>query len=82
MAVEGYTDSTGSEQLNQKLSEKRAVAARNYLVQEGVGGNNIVARGLGKADPIETNTTAVGRSKNRRVELVVSGTGITDSGAI
>ena len=82
MEVEGYTDSTGSDQLNQALSEKRAVAARDYLVTEGVASSNIVARGLGKAAPIETNTTVAGRSKNRRVELVVSGTGITDSGAL
>jgi outer membrane protein OmpA-like peptidoglycan-associated protein len=79
MEVEGYTDSTGGDSLNQKLSEKRAESARDYLVQSGVGSNNIVSRGLGKADPIESNATAAGRTKNRRVELVVSGAGITDA---
>jgi outer membrane protein OmpA-like peptidoglycan-associated protein len=79
MEVEGYTDSTGSDELNQRLSEKRAANARDYLVQEGVASDAIVARGLGKADPIESNSTASGRQKNRRVELVVSGAGLTDN---
>jgi outer membrane protein OmpA-like peptidoglycan-associated protein len=79
MEVEGYTDSTGGDALNQKLSEKRAEAARDYLVKEGVASDNIVSRGLGKADPIESNATSAGRMKNRRVELVVSGAGITDA---
>lgn len=77
--VEGFTDSTGSDQLNAKLSEKRAEAARDYLVQEGVGKANITAEGRGKAEPIDTNATAIGRRNNRRVELVVSGAGITDA---
>jgi len=81
MEVEGYTDSTGGDQLNRKLSARRAEAARDYLVKEGVGSGDIVARGLGKADPIDSNATAVGRSNNRRVELVVSGAGITESSA-
>ena len=76
--VEGYTDSTGGDALNLRLSEKRADAARDYLVEEGVASSNIVARGLGEADPISSNATAAGRTRNRRVELVVSGTGITD----
>jgi outer membrane protein OmpA-like peptidoglycan-associated protein len=78
MEVEGYTDNTGGDALNQTLSEKRADAARNYLVDEGVKSENITSKGLGKADPIESNATAAGRAKNRRVELVVSGAGITD----
>jgi flagellar motor protein MotB len=52
-------------------------AARDYLVSQGVAINNIVSRGLGKSNPIDTNDTASGRQSNRRVELVVSGTGIT-----
>jgi outer membrane protein OmpA-like peptidoglycan-associated protein len=74
---EGYTDSTGSDALNQKLSEQRAQAARDYLVAQGVSPDAIVSRGLGKASPIASNDTAKGRLDNRRVELVVSGTGIT-----
>jgi outer membrane protein OmpA-like peptidoglycan-associated protein len=81
MEVEGYTDSTGGDALNQKLSEKRADAARDYLVNQGVSSDKIVARGLGKADPIDSNTTVAGRKHNRRVELVVSGAGITDGPA-
>jgi outer membrane protein OmpA-like peptidoglycan-associated protein len=74
---EGYTDSTGSDELNQKLSEQRAQAARDYLVAQGVSPDAIISRGLGKASPIASNDTAKGRLDNRRVELVVSGTGIT-----
>jgi outer membrane protein OmpA-like peptidoglycan-associated protein len=74
---EGYTDSTGSDEINQKLSEQRAQAARDYLVAQGVSPDAIVSRGLGKASPIASNDTAKGRLDNRRVELVVSGTGIT-----
>lgn len=74
---EGYTDSTGSDEINQKLSEQRAQAARDYLVAQGVSPDAIVFRGLGKASPIASNDNAKGRQSNRRVELVVSGTGIT-----
>ncbi len=81
LEVEGYTDSTGSDEFNQKLSEKRAEAARDYLVSQGVGADNIVSRGLGKANPVDSNDTASGRQNNRRVELVVSGHGITDAPA-
>ena len=79
LEVEGYTDSTGSDDFNQKLSEKRAEAARDYLVSQGVRTDNIVSRGLGKANPVDSNDTASGRQNNRRVELVVSGTGITST---
>jgi outer membrane protein OmpA-like peptidoglycan-associated protein len=74
--VEGYTDSTGSDELNQKLSESRAGAVKDFLVGQGVNMNNITAQGFGKADPVADNTTAQGRSQNRRVNLVVSGDAI------
>ena len=74
--VEGYTDSIGSEQYNQKLSEERADSVKNYLVTENVQDNNITAEGFGKSNPIADNSTASGRAKNRRVELVVSGAAI------
>ncbi len=77
LEVEGHTDSVGGDAFNQNLSEKRAQAAREYLVSQGVIGDSIVARGLGKANPIGSNDTAEGRQQNRRVELVVSGEGIT-----
>lgn len=73
LAVEGHTDSTGSDDYNQKLSENRATAVRSYLVEQGVPGDNITATGFGKTRPVATNDTAAGRQKNRRVEIVVSG---------
>jgi outer membrane protein OmpA-like peptidoglycan-associated protein len=73
LQVEGYTDSIGSDQYNQELSEKRAATVRDYLVSSGVSINNVVAEGLGKADPVADNSTAAGRKLNRRVDMVVSG---------
>jgi len=71
--VEGHTDRIGSEEFNQKLSEKRAGSVRDYLVDSGVSINNVVARGLGKTRPVADNTSAQGRKLNRRVEMIVSG---------
>lgn len=71
--VEGHTDSVGSEEFNQKLSEQRASAVRDYLVGSGVSTDNVTARGFGKMQPVASNDTAEGRQRNRRVELVVSG---------
>jgi outer membrane protein OmpA-like peptidoglycan-associated protein len=83
VAVEGYTDSIGSDDFNQKLSEQRAEAVRDYLVEAGVAEAAVTSRGFGKAQPVAPNDTAEGRQKNRRVELVVSGdaigTGTTDN---
>jgi outer membrane protein OmpA-like peptidoglycan-associated protein len=73
LQIEGYTDSIGSDEYNQTLSEKRAESVRDYLVTSGVNMNNVVAMGMGKADPIADNTTAQGRKLNRRVEMIVSG---------
>ncbi len=76
LAVEGYTDSIGSDEYNQLLSERRAQAVRDYMVQQGIGSGSIIARGLGKTAPIASNDTPEGRQKNRRVELVLSGDAI------
>jgi outer membrane protein OmpA-like peptidoglycan-associated protein len=73
LQIEGYTDSIGSEEYNQTLSEKRAEAVRDYLVSSGVSMNNVAAQGMGKADPVADNSTAAGRKLNRRVEMIVSG---------
>jgi len=73
LEVEGHTDSTGSDELNQTLSEQRASAVRAYLVQQGLSADSITAKGFGKTSPVADNSTAAGRQKNRRVELVVSG---------
>jgi outer membrane protein OmpA-like peptidoglycan-associated protein len=71
LTVEGYTDSRGSDELNNELSAKRAEAVRSFLVSKGIPAANIVAEGHGKDQPIADNTTAEGRANNRRVEIVV-----------
>ncbi len=76
LEVEGHTDSVGSDEYNQQLSEKRAGAVRDYLVQQGIQVDSIVARGLGKTQPVASNDTPEGRQQNRRVELVLSGEAI------
>jgi outer membrane protein OmpA-like peptidoglycan-associated protein len=73
LQIEGYTDSIGSDEYNQTLSDKRAEAVRDYLVASAVSLNNVTAHGMGKADPIADNGTAAGRKLNRRVEMIVSG---------
>jgi outer membrane protein OmpA-like peptidoglycan-associated protein len=74
--VEGYTDSVGSDEYNQKLSENRADAVRDFLVTQGVQPDNISATGYGKGKPVADNATSQGRAQNRRVNLVVSGDAI------
>ena len=71
--IEGFTDSIGSDEYNQELSEKRAEGVRGYLVSSGVKPDSVSATGLGKANPVADNTTAEGRKLNRRVEMIVSG---------
>jgi outer membrane protein OmpA-like peptidoglycan-associated protein len=73
LAVEGNTDSVGSEAFNQELSEHRAQGVRSYLTQQGVPEASTSATGFGKTRPIASNDTSEGRQQNRRVELVVSG---------
>ena len=73
LAIEGHTDSTGSETFNQTLSEKRADAVRDYLVTQGLEEGKLTAEGLGMTNPVSDNTTTQGRQKNRRVEIIVSG---------
>jgi outer membrane protein OmpA-like peptidoglycan-associated protein len=73
LAVEGNTDSVGTDAFNQQLSEQRAEGVRDYLTQEGVPAASTTATGFGKSRPIASNDTAEGRQENRRVELVVSG---------
>ncbi|MBE7181477.1 MAG: DUF4398 and OmpA-like domain-containing protein [Terriglobus roseus] len=76
LQIEGYTDSVGSDELNQKLSDDRARATQDFLVQQGVNAANITAQGYGKTNPVADNSTAQGRAQNRRVEMVVSGPSI------
>ena len=70
--VEGYTDSTGTEDYNQALSERRAETVSSYLVKEGaVEPANVTAAGYGETNPIASNKTKEGRAKNRRVEILI-----------
>ncbi|HNG34483.1 MAG TPA: OmpA family protein [Blastocatellia bacterium] len=72
LEIEGHTDSVGSDQLNNKLSQDRAEAVSSYLTQSGVKQEKIKAvQGFGKSKPIATNDTAAGRQQNRRVEVVI-----------
>jgi outer membrane protein OmpA-like peptidoglycan-associated protein len=69
--VEGYTDSTGTAETNAKLSMERATAVMEFLKSQGVEDTRMKAAGLGPEKPVDTNDTAEGRAKNRRVEIVV-----------
>ena len=76
IAVAGYTDNVGSDEMNQTLSENRAGSVRDYLVQQGVLTNSVSARGFGNTLPVASNDNSSGRQQNRRVELLVSGEAI------
>ena len=76
LQIEGHTDSVGSDEFNQQLSERRADTVRDFLAEEGVPVSSITAKGFGKSQPVASNDTAEGRQRNRRVELVVSGDAI------
>jgi outer membrane protein OmpA-like peptidoglycan-associated protein len=76
VAIEGHTDAIGSDEYNQRLSEQRASAVREYFIGQGVAPPSVTSRGLGKMQPIASNDSPEGRQKNRRVELVLSGEAI------
>ncbi len=71
LMVAGHTDSTGTEEYNERLSERRAASAANYLVSRGMVGDRIQTVGLGESEPIATNETEAGQAENRRVEVAV-----------
>jgi outer membrane protein OmpA-like peptidoglycan-associated protein len=71
--VEGHTDNVGGDDYNQRLSEERGSAVRDYLTAEGMQQDSVTTKGFGKTQPIASNETAAGRQQNRRVELVISG---------
>jgi outer membrane protein OmpA-like peptidoglycan-associated protein len=73
IALEGHTDSIGSDQYNQNLSERRAQSVRTYLVGSGINQDMVRAMGFGESQPVVSNDNSAGRQQNRRVELVVSG---------
>ena len=70
--VEGYTDSTGSNSLNQELSDRRANAVRTALINMGISSDRVTTRGYGEAFPVAGNDTAASRQLNRRVEIILS----------
>jgi outer membrane protein OmpA-like peptidoglycan-associated protein len=72
IAIEGFTDSTGSIEGNRMLSERRAAAVKEALVRQGIESMRIDARGYGPAFPVATNTTPTGRQLNRRVEIIIN----------
>jgi len=74
VTIEGHTDSVGSDELNQQLSEARANAVRTALVERGVSDSQISAVGKGESFPVASNDNAAGRQQNRRVELVFNDT--------
>src|SRR5579864_1165177 len=76
IAVGGYTDNVGGDEMNQKLSENRADSVRDYLVQQGVATNSLSSKGFGNSLPVASNDNSAGRQQNRRVELLVSGEAI------
>jgi outer membrane protein OmpA-like peptidoglycan-associated protein len=71
--AEGFTDSTGTDEINERLSEQRATAVGDYLVTQGVSQDRVTTQGYGPRFPVASNDTREGRQQNRRVELVVSG---------
>jgi outer membrane protein OmpA-like peptidoglycan-associated protein len=81
LQLEGHTDSVGTDDYNLKLSQERADAVRDFLVEQGVVMANITSLGLGKSGPVASNDSAAGRQQNRRVELVVSGEAIGMQGS-
>lgn len=70
LTIEGHTDSTGSAEHNQVLSQQRAESVKSYLVASGISSGRLTAVGFGASKPVASNSTAMGKAQNRRVELV------------
>lgn len=70
LEIQGHTDSTGAADHNQQLSEKRAASVKAYLVKAGIAADRLTTKGFGQSKPIASNDTTLGRSQNRRVEVV------------
>jgi outer membrane protein OmpA-like peptidoglycan-associated protein len=68
-SIEGHTDSDGSDELNQKLSEDRADAVKVYLEANGISSGRLSTKGFGESMPIDTNKTKAGKANNRRTEV-------------
>lgn len=72
--IEGHTDSIGSNDYNQGLSQRRADAVKTYLVAQGIDASRVIASGKGESTPVGSNTSATGRQQNRRVEVIIANT--------
>ena len=72
VTIEGHTDSVGSEEYNQGLSQRRADSVKTFLTGQGIGASRLTTAGKGKSDPIAGNDSAAGRQQNRRVEVIIS----------
>jgi OmpA-OmpF porin, OOP family len=72
VALSGHTDNIGTEAYNLKLSDRRWMSVRDYVVKKGVEGGRVSGQGFGESKPIASNATAEGRAKNRRVEIKVN----------
>ena len=72
LRIEGHTDSTGSDEHNQRLSERRAGSVKDLLASQGIDMNRMVAVGYGEQRPMVDNSSKSGRQQNRRVEIVIS----------
>ncbi len=70
--LSGYTDNVGTEAYNLKLSDRRWMSVKDYVVKKGVDSSRVSGQGFGETKPIADNKTAAGRSKNRRVEIKVN----------
>jgi len=73
VTIDGHTDNTGSDKVNNPLSVKRAEATKKYLVSKGVNGDRLVTAGFGSTQPVADNKTKEGRRKNRRIEIKIKG---------
>jgi outer membrane protein OmpA-like peptidoglycan-associated protein len=68
-SIEGHTDADGNDKMNQKLSDERAAAVKNFLIENGIDTSRLSSVGFGETKPVDSNKTAAGRAKNRRVEV-------------
>jgi outer membrane protein OmpA-like peptidoglycan-associated protein len=80
LLVEGHTDSVGSDEYNQGLSEQRAASVKSALVKRGIASERIVTIGYSKKYPLASNDTAAGKQQNRRVEAIILNEGVKPEG--
>ena len=71
ITIEGHTDSVGADSYNRELSQQRADAVRNWFLQNGIGADRVMARGMGPEYPVASNDTVAGRQANRRVQIII-----------